>query len=717
MILIPKKYGLISYHGPYAARQFAVIVAAICALCGLTAEAARVPEVPADTTDSVAGYDLDGITVSASLRDRDAVKETIKITNAMREGTNSTLSLLAKVKGVRVDPSSESVKMDMQSDVPLLVDEKEVDREYAKSLNPQRIDKVEILRNPKGRFSSYPVVINIILKKSYIGTDLGLNANAKTSLRNPASNGESANARVTFSSGRWNVYANASYRHRLAYDATRHEETVFGTKEEYGTTDVSNPDRKEKGDMGNLFIGCDWSVADGHSLTLQGSGGIAKASLFEDYAENATSPFRINDSSWTQEYAAGLFYSGRLSPKVRLSAEAFYNFYQEKDSYLYTLLSPLSTSPDDNNGRKHLARGNVRGSWSASDRISLALDHTFTFREYSVFGMPEKTLDFRSTEYRNLTDLSLSWNIPEKLYVSAGASLLDIDNSYREDVRKLSDNNFAVHPYGRLYWIIVRDLNLSLGYYHSTDYPNLSMLSPVRQQTGGRTYREGNPSLGYSGEDRIEAEISYKGIVKLSFMQRFDDGAISPFYYTEGGKVIQTYAQSRYTHGYIGLNGTVTKGEAFTWNILGSYQWYSRKLMEGGSRHGRTWYFDTDATYAFSQAATSVTAGYFLRHDKFPLLQGREYNQQEVLFLSVRKGLFKNRLSLSLTGSIPVSLISKTRWTKVEIPDFKSATFTNDKVNNSMVMFSVYALIGNSRSRSADNALRLEKEQQEKINF
>ena len=61
-------------------------------------------------------------------------------------------------------------------------------------------------------------------------------------------------------------------------------------------------------------------------------------------------------------------------------------------------------------------------------------------------------------------------------------------------------------------------------------------------------------------------------------------------------------------------------------------------------------------------------------------------------------------------ATIPVNAISKTTWTEIQIPDFKSLTHNNEKVNQTMLLVNATLSLGNKKSTSRDNSFDLEKE-------
>lgn len=95
--------------------------------------------------------ELKDVVVVADMVSRNASKETIFITDSLRKGTVSAIQLLAKLPGITTDWGTDEVNVGKDKNVPIVINGKEVKREYAISLNPKRIKKVEIMRYPAGK--------------------------------------------------------------------------------------------------------------------------------------------------------------------------------------------------------------------------------------------------------------------------------------------------------------------------------------------------------------------------------------------------------------------------------------------------------------------------------------------------------------------------------------------------------------------------------------
>jgi CarboxypepD_reg-like domain len=100
------------------------------------------------------------------------------LTSDMKKGSSNSYDVLDKVGGLHYDRYNNKMTVDNDDNIIIIVNGIEKNRDYIKNLAPDRLQKVEIIRDPSGKYglAGYSAVINIILKSDYKGTDLNLSA-------------------------------------------------------------------------------------------------------------------------------------------------------------------------------------------------------------------------------------------------------------------------------------------------------------------------------------------------------------------------------------------------------------------------------------------------------------------------------------------------------------------------------------------------------------
>ena len=125
---------------------------------------------------SVSATELSEVEIKAKTNTFKVDKEVFAVTKKMKISAANAWDVLDNVQGVTYDRYNNSIMVDGRTNVKILVNGLEKNQQYIQNLNPDRIKKIEIIRDPGGRYGleGFAAVINIILKQNYTGTDLNL---------------------------------------------------------------------------------------------------------------------------------------------------------------------------------------------------------------------------------------------------------------------------------------------------------------------------------------------------------------------------------------------------------------------------------------------------------------------------------------------------------------------------------------------------------------
>ncbi len=116
---------------------------------------------------------LNEVNVTGSSRTNKIDRDVFTITKELRAGTISSQELLGRLSGVHYNVYDKSISVNGSTNVLILVDGIEKDQQFAKNLQPERIERVEVIKDPVGKYATdgFSAVINIVLKKDYSGID------------------------------------------------------------------------------------------------------------------------------------------------------------------------------------------------------------------------------------------------------------------------------------------------------------------------------------------------------------------------------------------------------------------------------------------------------------------------------------------------------------------------------------------------------------------
>lgn len=654
--------------------------------------------------------ELKDVVVVADMVSRNASKETIFITDSLRKGTVSAIQLLAKLPGITTDWGTDEVNVGKDKNVPIVINGKEVKREYAISLNPKRIKKVEIMRYPAGKYSDYPVVLNIELADDYKGWDVSTFTRNLYSFRNKHSNREAIGTSFTYTLPKVNLYGSLSFNHRQNYDVSGYEYSSMSDlmiKSE--AADYKKPNISTRNNMGSFSLGADYRLSNNQILSAQAwieRKGTKQNDSFSVFNNDKFYELNSLDDFKTDDYTIGLFYKGKFANHLNLSSELIYNRYDIHEDRIYSEKDNIVLSPYK--GNKNYWHYYLSANYYLGNKVSLWADYTQIWKDYSNSDRNENIVLYNSKETRSKLMGAISYQPFRNFNALLGSHLLTVKDENQQTA--VSEKHTSWMPLFKGYWKPVKWMYLQYNYFCDVEYPNLDQLSTVRWQVNDVLWHRGNSELKPRIMHYSEITVNFVNIVKIDYMYKQSKDEIIDYYQHEEDKTYQTQANCNYRHNYLGMEGDYNLGNGVELSFVANYQWYHRYMKDDTKHFGRTWYLDTQLLWNVPNTKLSFMASYFLRHDKLPLLQGKQYDEEEKLFVGTSYSLLKGKLPISLEVSIPTSMISKKTYTKVSLPNFAYQIYGDNRVNAFVALISVKYSLGKGKTTKLNNSKNLDME-------
>ena len=654
--------------------------------------------------------ELKDVVVVADMVSRNASKETVFITDSLRKGTVSAIQLLAKLPGITTDWGTDEVNVGKDKNVPIVINGKEVKREYAISLNPKRIKKVEIMRYPAGKYSDYPVVLNIELADDYKGWDVSTFTRNLYSFRNKHSNREAIGTSFTYTLPKVNLYGSLSFNHRQNYDVSGYEYSSMSDlmiKSE--AADYKKPNISTRNNMGSFSLGADYRLSNNQILSAQAwieRKGTKQNDSFSVFNNDKFYELNSLDDFKTDDYTIGLFYKGKFANHLNLSSELIYNRYDIHEDRIYSEKDNIVLSPYK--GNKNYWRYYLSANYYLGNKVSLWADYTQIWKDYSNSDRNENIVLYNSKETRSKLMGAISYQPFRNFNALLGSHLLTVKDENQQTA--VSEKHTSWMPLFKGYWKPVKWMYLQYNYFCDVEYPNLDQLSTVRWQVNDVLWHRGNSELKPRIMHYSEITVNFVNIVKIDYMYKQSKDEIIDYYQHEEDKTYQTQANCNYRHNYLGMEGDYNLGNGVELSFVANYQWYHRYMKDDTKHFGRTWYLDTQLLWNVPNTKLSFMASYFLRHDKLPLLQGKQYDEEEKLFVGTSYSLLKGKLPISLEVSIPTSMISKKTYTKVSLPNFAYQIYGDNRVNAFVALISVKYSLGKGKTTKLNNSKNLDME-------
>lgn len=594
--------------------------------------------------------------------------------------------------------------------MPIVINGKEVKREYAISLNPKRIKKVEIMRYPAGKYSDYPVVLNIELADDYKGWDVSTFTRNLYSFRNKHSNREAIGTSFTYTLPKVNLYGSLSFNHRQNYDVSGYEYSSMSDlmiKSE--AADYKKPNISTRNNMGSFSLGADYRLSNNQILSAQAwieRKGTKQNDSFSVFNNDKFYELNSLDDFKTDDYTIGLFYKGKFANHLNLSSELIYNRYDIHEDRIYSEKDNIVLSPYK--GNKNYWRYYLSANYYLGNKVSLWADYTQIWKDYSNSDRNENIVLYNSKETRSKLMGAISYQPFRNFNALLGSHLLTVKDENQQTA--VSEKHTSWMPLFKGYWKPVKWMYLQYNYFCDVEYPNLDQLSTVRWQVNDVLWHRGNSELKPRIMHYSEITVNFVNIVKIDYMYKQSKDEIIDYYQQEEDKTYQTQANCNYRHNYLGMEGDYNLGNGVELSFVANYQWYHRYMKDDTKHFGRTWYLDTQLLWNVPNTKLSFMASYFLRHDKLPLLQGKQYDEEEKLFVGTSYSLLKGKLPIFLEVSIPTSMISKKTYTKVSLPNFAYQIYGDNRVNAFVALISVKYSLGKGKTTKLNNSKNLDME-------
>ncbi len=623
---------------------------------------------------------LKGVEITASSSSAIIDKDIKVVTAEMRKGSIDTKEILEKINGVSYDRYANTIKVDNNKNVVILVDGVEKNQEYIKNLDPKRLNRVEIVRDPGGRYGleGYAAVINVILNKNYRGTEaffydqaiVDRNPN-KPDLLVPINN---LYVSLNHTVNNVNIYGTISHNY-MHFGIPNTKITKFDNGRTISQTPPDGGDNAyETNKNMNYTLGADFYINPKHSISFetsiknfpkaQNSGDVSFQTL-ETLGSDTLNFYSLNSSSnsSTINTFSTLFYRGKLTNKSSLKADFSYsNSDHDYENEIEQI--GMYSQNDIGNSNSDYTKLNVELHHDLNKKMSLQLGYTNVWRQsakdYSITqkalqtgSLNENNYTYNSNEKRNMIYGYYSYKMNKKLSMQLGVaaehSVLNVQGN---------KNNYMIYqPFFTMMYKAHPMLNFKLKYRSNSDYPTSSQTDSSLVRIDPYNISRGNPELAPTVIHRISLRIqALQGLISLEPYYHFSNNYIGQI-----GKVINdsTFGFTYMNVGFyqktgMNVNITIPIGKRFV--IQNGFDFYSSKidLGENGVVNVNDWEADIKAIMLEKGKMPMVILMYQRANTKQINSMGYERGENDYWMVYIQKELMKKKLSLAFGFMIPV---------------------------------------------------------------
>jgi len=638
-------------------------------------------------------------------------KNVYTVTKKMKLGTANTKDVLAKISGVDYDRYNNTIKVDGETNVKILVNGLEKDQEYITGLAPDRIKKVEIIRDPSGKYGleGYSAVINVVLKTNYEGIELTLEDQLITDFDAwdskyylPMNN---ASASINYTYNKINVYTKYySYVNHFSLPTSKTKTIGNDTFIEKGVDKNPNTANDISGD--HVTFGADYYINPKNTISFETN----LRGVFFNNTKNNTK----NSNNKSGSYS--LFYIGRLSENNNLNVDFTYARHKD-DFYNKFLVNNSLSRVEKGENTKNSTKLNVEFDHAIDKSSSIQFGFGNTYKKVeNTFSSgypnidPLNNTDFTYTDTRYKLYSYYAKKMNKKLSFKVGlAAEMSLPEAFGKQTKY-----FIYQPYADIKFNAMKMLNIKFKYRSSSIYPSLSEANPNTMVIDNQTEMKGNPLLQPAVKHKIS--LRFNGLMGLLSVEPYYH--ISNNYIGQVGKM-RSDGIFEYTYENVGqytkygIKGNFVIPFSKSLILQNNLNFYKSSITyENNTNNVNDWTMSSNLIYMNKKH--KITSGLLYQRDIAKSITPYGYNKWNNSFVALmfQKPIFKNKVNIMALYMLPVDLGED----YLQGSHIATPTFTETNVYDISLMKNIFLVRATYRFTKGKTTRKTKKEIEEEEN-
>ena len=639
-------------------------------------------------------------------------KTTFFMTKKMLDASITGTDVLKLIPGVQID-LMQNISLEGSRNIQIFVDGKERDGSFISQLNPNQIDKVEIINKPSSNFDGNTTgAINIILKKE---RNSGISGQVYAEI--PTS-GSQIFLRPAYSLNyginKLNLYT--SYKGELTY-LDIHEETIRKQFDSSGNIEINSNQYVNQKNWSHRFnYGIDYYLNDHNQINFYAFYNPFSREL-DGIADSQTSDSINNywkakkeDTDKNQSTFYSLYYKHDFEREGRALTLEISNYnLKAENSTQYT--------PIEND---YVQATQVNSVKPRQNEASAKLDYSSPISERISFGTGIKAR-YKLLQDRNIPDFTYT----EEIFAAYGTlgykrTKFDIDLGGRfEKSLSILENNFSnpllsFFPHVNFNYKLTSRQNIQLAYNRSIVRPNIYQLNPFTTIDDPYTVSKGNPFLNAELHNSLflDHSIQFKGNYFTSrvFFNNAQN-AIDNLTFVNDTSAFETQVNNLGNMVQYGLqfSGSVKLGIATFNPYLKIFSLYTNgnslaKQHEVEDRHNLAFNSGLSAILSFKH---ELSLSMVFQYDSPNNNMQSNYFSGALYMLSLEK-TFKQRFKIGVVSALPFSSNFIYQGSEINGSNFYSRYEGNVKISQPFCWFKLSYQFNSGKNR--DNINRATEE-------
>lgn len=679
---------------------------------------------------------LEEVNIKASSRKNNIDKDIQIVTDKMRKGAVDAREVMEKVSGLSYDRYNNTISVDNSSKVIILVEGVEKNQEYIKNLSPKRLKKIEVIRNPGGKYGleGYSAIINIILRKDYVGQELFISnqflLNKFKIKDNQSLLINNLNITYNYSLKKVNLYGAVS-NSLQNFDLKTGSEIIYNSNRKIVETSPNNKTNMLFHRFSNNYtFGIDYYINPQNTISFESNISMLPVSnqkidqtMQTDIFDNGnlvdSYKYETSLKNNTSDAYNSIYYVGKLSKKSKIEASFNYNYYKENYENK-TTYENLSWRTEQGFNKKNFTKLSVEFYHKFNSKLNAQVGYGNIWKRldniFNVTGSNaslNNSFVFKQTEVRHNIFGYLSHSLNKKISYKVGLAA-----EYSNPVTENQNHKYFIYqPFVNIGYVVNKIINVKLMYRTDSHYPTIMQTNPFSSQLNPTSISTGNPNLKPSV------------INKLSFRLNFKQGLISvkPYYsfsknYISQTGSLRTDGLFEYSYNNIGnfqeygiqTNFTIPFGKLFIWqNSMIIYN--SSITYENNVNKIKDWKANSQLIYRGLKNNGVIVLNYRRNMGKNINAIGYSRDNTDYWLLLIQQPFFKNRFTVMAGYFLPVSWgVNYDQGGYVKTNGFERITHTDVGIVKNMLIFRLTYRFSKGKIKKADHKRNAVKENKSK---
>ena len=639
---------------------------------------------------------LKEVTVTGSARTTKVDRDVYVISKEMKAGTSLSRELLGKLNGVFYNPLDQSLSVNGNQNILILINGIEKSQDMAKTMSPDRIDRVEIIKDPVGKYAAdgYKTVINIITKKDYAGIDANAYFNSAGNFSkynlNPSPyfrNDNGVNINYTYNKiNLYTGYWNGDWRpHLPSENSKQYGDLIVAT----APIDNNKWNLFMQGGATSVWAGGDYMLKPNNTLSLELNYNCNENKNIQNYElttyldgipigkSQSTSSNRSTNDAWK----ATLTYRGKWNKKSNFEANFRYQ-YSTPTNYS-SFVQDAMQNDSYNKQNENFYRLNLDYNYQFTDKFSMDVAYGTIIDNYQLY-QDNQTLT--QNQIRNRPSLYLSYAPFQKLSMKVGSTVEFFHQTYQGENQDLSQMRTAFLPFINIKYNPINKFSVTAKYHSWPTYPAIGQLSPFTAQMDTLTWSVGNPDLGMSNYQEASLEFNILQRFTIEPFYAFDHSNIQQYIWEDADKYYQGSVNADKFEIYgLRVNFMYPLTKALFWQNSLNLEDMHISYKEADTKRTR-FYLNSVLMYNLPKWNASAGVGLQKMRTQNPTLLGYNPYGDDVLFLMIQKSFFKNRLNCSLLYALPVNFFKYSEDSYAKATNYEAFTHNGTSLLKNFMM-------------------------------